>query len=352
MKKLLYFLLLIPVMAVVGCSDDDPPLAPEPDPIVSGATTWNESGGYWVTYVDASDDETFTGYSLASRSLATGGVPKGMADDWDIAFRREEAKLNGGVSSNNGGDVEGANLGEVDFSAVTIDDTAGADWSSDVIDYFVDNWYEYNSQTHQLTANGNVWSMVDAEGDNFIKFRVDSMVGAGQPPDMGTIHMTYFYQSTANSRDLSGSTSEVAIPVGAVKTYFDFSSGTTVTPADPMNSTAWDLAFYAYDISQNSGPNGSGSCAAFPAYDELTLATDINGFTEQPASPMFGDIFGSAITDWWNYTGPPSHQLLSKGHVYLLKTGGTFYKLRIVAYYVDFGGVPTSGWYSFDWAEL
>jgi len=203
-----------------------------------------------------------------------------------------------------------------------------------------------------LSANGNVWSMVDAEGDNFIKFRIDSMVGAAMPPDMGTVHMTYFYQATADSRDLSGATSEVTIPVGAVKTYFDFSTGATVTPADPMNSTAWDIAFYAYDISQNSGPNGTGNCAAFPAYDELTLATDIDGFTSQPQSPMFADIFASVMTDWYNYTGPPLHQLLSKDHVYLIRTGGLVYKLEIVSYYANIGGVPTSGWYTFNWVEL
>jgi hypothetical protein len=231
-------------------------------------------------------------------------------------------------------------------------DTVGATWTADAVDFFIDNWYEYDTITHQLTANGNVWSMVDAEGDNYIKFRIDSIVGAGMPPDMGTIHITYFYQSTPSSTDLSGATSEIAIPVGAVKTYFDFSSGTTVTPASPENSTEWDIAFYAYDIYQNSGPNGSGSCAAFPAYDELATATDIDAFTSQPAAPMFPDIFASVLADWYNYTGPPSHQLLSKEHVYLIKTAGVVYKMQIISYYANVGGVPTSGWYTFDWAEL
>jgi heme-binding HmuY-like protein len=353
MKKLLYFLLLVPVLALVGCSDDDDAvLAPVDGPDNTATSTWNATGEYWVSLVNASGYDNFMGFSFTTQDTTISGVPKGMAAGWDIAFKRDAVKLNGGASSNNQGDLEAYDLGEVSFTSVTIADTAGVTWTSDAIDFFINNWYDYDSQTHQLTANGNVWSMVDAEGDNFIKFRVDSMVGAAQPPDMGAVYMTYFYQSTADSRDLSGATSEVVIPVGAVKTYFDFSSGTTVTPTSPMSSTAWDIAFYAYDISQNSGPNGSGSCAAFPAYDELTLATDIDGFTTQPASPMFSDIFASVLTEWYNYTGPPAHQLLSKDHVYLVRTGGMFYKLKIVSYYAKIGGVPTSGWYTFNWVEL
>jgi len=353
MKKLLYFLVLIPVLAIVGCSDDDEGvLSPEPAPDNTATSTWNEAGDFWTSRVDASDYDNFMGFSFATQDTTLSGVPKVMATGWDIAFKRDAVKLNGGASSNNSGDVEGADLGEVDFADVTIADTAGVTWSSDAIDFFINDWYDYNTQTHQLTANGNVWSMVDAEGDNYIKFRIDSMVGAAMPPDMGTVYMTYFYQATPDSRDLSGATSEAVIPVGAVKTYFDFSSGSTVTPVDPMSSTDWDIAFYAYDIYQNSGPNGSGNCAAFPAYGELAIATDIDGYTAQPQAPMFEDIFASVLTDWYNYTGPPAHQLLSKEHVYLIRTGGSVYKLEIISYYANVGGVPTSGWYTFDWVEL
>ena len=69
-------------------------------------------------------------------------------------------------------------------------------------------------------------------------------------------------------------------------------------------------------------------------------------------APMFADIPSSVLTNWYNYTGPPMHQLLSKDEVYLIRTGGTVYKLKIEGYYANVGGVPTSGWYTFDWLEL
>jgi hypothetical protein len=194
--------------------------------------------------------------------------------------------------------------------------------------------------------------MLDASGHHYVKFQIDSLAGADNVPDMGTVYMKYFYQANADDKDLSGTVVEVSFDVGSSAAYFDFSSGTTVTPADPSNSLDWDIKFYAYDIAQNSGPTGIGECRAFPAYTELTDPTDINAFTAQPEAPMFPDIPSSVLTDWYNYTGPPLHQLLSKEHVYLIKTGNKVYKMMIESYYKNVGGVATSGWYTFIWKEL
>jgi len=345
-------LFMMALLVVAGCSDDDGPTGTTPVPNNTTTSEWN-TDGYWVSTVDASDYDSYMGFSFATQDTTLSGVGKALATGWDIAFRREAVKLNGGSSTANDGDCEGTTLGVVDFDAVTIADTAGLEWSEDAIDFFIDDWYDYNPQTHQLTANRNVYSMVDAEGDNYVKFQIDSMVGAGMPPDMGTIYLTYFYQATASSNDLSGATVSTSIAVGTGTAYFDFSSGAVVTPADPSNSTAWDLGFSSYNVMQNSGPNGSGQCAAFPAYTELATAHDIAAFTSQPSgAPMFGDIPQSVLTEWYTYTGPPSHQLLSNNDVYLIRTGGLVYKLKIESYYGNVGGVPTSGWYTFHWAEL
>ncbi|MFZ5501215.1 MAG: HmuY family protein, partial [Candidatus Micrarchaeota archaeon] len=92
--------------------------------------------------------------------------------------------------------------------------------------------------------------------------------------------------------------------------------------------------------------------AAFYAWGELTDPTDLEGFTAQPGdAPLFPDVPSSVMTDWYNYNGM-THQLTSKSHVYLLKTGGAVYKMRIESYYKNMGGVPTSGYYSFVWKEL
>jgi len=319
-------------------------------PAGTATSGWDIADGHWETNVNGSDYDSFKHFSFADMDTTAAGAK--AAHGWDIAFRREVVKLNGGSSTSNNGEVVGADLGVVDFESITIDDTAGVSWDADAIDYFIDEWYSYNSQTHQLSANQYVYSMLDAEGDNYVKFRVDSMVGAGFPPDMGTVYISYFYQSTVDSRDLSGTVVEASIPVGPGTGYFDFSVGAATTPADPANSTDWDIAFNNYNCMQNSGPNGSGSCAAFPAFGELTDSTDIAGFTSQPAgAPLFTDIPSSAMTGWYEYNGV-THQLTSKSHVYLVQSAGSVYKLRVESYYTNVGGLPASGHYTFIWSEL
>ena len=366
MKKLVLVLMAAAAMLAVGCSDDDNPTGSgNRTPVGMGVTTYNAAGGYYHTQLDATSYDAFTGYSFETQDVVTSGVPKTLATGWDIAFRRYVVKLNGGASTENGGDVVAANLGAVDFSAVTISDTAGVSWVEDEIGYQIDNWYVYNPTTHQLTANRYVYAMIDAEGDNYLKFQIDSMVGASMPPEMGTVYMTYFYQSTPNSRSLNGSTVQVAIPVGSNKTYFDFSSGSVVTPFNPDNSTGWDLFFYSYDIGQNSGLNGNGLCGAYSVYNDLmgdslnTDPWDIDAWTQHPyGAQLFRDDAVSGVTDWWWYTGqePPEgfepHQVISYENVYLLRTGGKVYKLKINSYYGDATGGPTSGWIDFFWAEL
>ncbi|UCC44910.1 MAG: HmuY family protein, partial [Candidatus Zixiibacteriota bacterium] len=332
MKHLLIMMSAIGlILGAAGCSsDDDNPVAPSNNtPSNTATSTWNEQGGYWSTTLNASDYDNFMYFSFGTRDTVTSGVPKVAADIWDIAFRREVVKLNGGSSTENSGDVAGYDLGVVDFDAVTIDDTTGATWMADFIDFFIDEWYDYNPVTHQLTANQYVYSMLDASGEHYVKFRVDSMVGAAQPPNMGTVWLTYYYQETVDSKSLPGPVVETSVDVGSDHGYFDFSSGTQVTPSDPANSLNWDICFYSYDLMQNSGPNGTGDCAAFLAWSELDDPTDIDAFTLQPSgAPLFPDIEGSALTEWYDYNGQ-THQLTSKSHVYLVKTGDVVYKLRI-----------------------
>lgn len=355
MKKWLILLAaMMLLLGAVGCSDDD-------DGPTGGGNTntetsvWNATGGYWSSNIDATSTEAFTYFSFTTKDTATIATAKaagGFATGWDIAFRREEVKTNGGSSATNGGDVEAVSLGVVDFGAVTIADTTGVSWESDVIEHFIDEWYDYNPQTHSLTINQYVYSMVDATGEHYVKFQVDSIVGGGAPPAMGTVYMKYFYQTAASSLDLSGATTSVSFVAGSTPVYFDFSSGGLVTPADPANSLDWDISFFSYEIGQNSGPNGIGDCAAFLAWGELIDPTDIDGFTAQPGgAPLFPDIAGSALADWYTYTGPPLHQLPSNSEVYLLKTGDKVYKLRIESYYGE-DGASNSGNYHFIWAEL
>ncbi len=340
-------------LGMVGCGSSSNPVNSGGGTHQNTATSsWDSTGGYWVSTINASDYNNFAYFSFGQNDTVSTGTPKPTADAWDIGFKREVIKLNGGSSTVNSGDVEGADLGAVDFASVTLSDTLGANWTSDFIDYFISNWYTYNMTSHTIDISRYVYSMKDASGEHYVKFQIDSLVGAAMPPDMGTVYLTYYYQDTAGSLNLPGPVLHAQVIAGTGTGYFDFSTGTQVNPSVPKSSLDWDLGFSNYNVMQNSGPNGSGGCEAFEAYTELSDPRDINGFTAQPpGAPMFPDIPGSALTDWYNYNST-THQLTSKAHVYLVRTGGLVYKLRIDSYYANIGGVPTSGHYTFSWLKL
>jgi hypothetical protein len=347
MKKALLFPLLASLLLLgAGCSDDDKKPTTPNGHDNTASTVWDAAGGYWRTTVNATDYEEYAGYSFAVKDT----VPPAAGDGWDAAFRREAIKLNGGSSGD--GSLEGADLGVLDYAGVDEGDTLSAQWTSDSVDYLIDAWYSYNPQTHQLDMTRNVYTMQDASGNHFVKFSVDSLSGELSQTSMGDVHLTYYYQSSAGDRSLPGPTQTAIVHVGSGAGYFDFSSGSEVSPGNPATSLDWDIRFQNYSIAQNSGPSGSGQCAAFPAYQEMADPTDIGSLTEQPAgAPLFPDVPGSVLTNWYDYNDQ-THQLSSKNHVYLVRSGDGLYKMKILGYYVDQGGVPVSAVYTFIWNEL
>jgi hypothetical protein len=342
------------ILALAGCSSTSNPVNP-PSPQGTNTTVWTPSGGsdgYWTANVNATSFTTPAYYSFAKRDTVT---PGGTDSLWNIAIQRTEFKTNSGISVD-GGDVKGIALTSTDFAAVAATDTVGKSWKVDGVSYFISNWYNYNINTHQLINNRNVYTMNDATGHHYIKFRIDSLVGAGMPPDMGTVYLTYYYNPTVDSKTLSGATSQVVIPVGSNTVYFSFASGTVVTPADPKTSTGWDLMFSNYNVGQNSGPNGpAGAAAAFYVFEYLADPTDISAVNDvyagQAAAPLFQDAASSIFDAWYNYDSG-THQLTSKNFVYLIKTAGKLYKMQIYSYYTNVGGVPVSADYIFYWKQL
>ena len=340
-------LLLASLCLVSGCSDDDDPTTPETGPDNTDVTTWDEDGQFWRSQIDATSETEFARFSFADRDIV--GNPRGLGADWDIAFRRDEIQLNGGASGP--GTAEGAILAGREFASVTTADVADATWQPDAIDYSVDEWYIYDPVQNQLNMTQNVYSMVDASGDHYVKFRIDRLEGTSRT-SMGTVHITYFFQTNPNDLALGGTVETAAIEAGEGTAYFDFSSGSIVSPTEPSASLDWDIAFGSFNVALNGGPNGAGGCAAFPAFGELDDPTEIEAFTSQPVgAPLFPDVVGSALTDWYDYN-PQVHQLSAKDQCYLIRDGEKTYKLRIESYYSDVGGQPLAATYRFIWAEL
>ena len=336
-------------LALAGCSSKSNPTASTPQG--TSTTVW-DNAGFWTATINASSYTTPAYYSFVKKDTTT---PGGADSLWDIGIQRTELKTNSGVSVD-GGDVKGVALTSTNFAAVTAADSVGKTWKTDGVAYFINNWYDYNINTHQITYNRRVYTMNDATGHHYIKFRIDSLSGAGAPPNMGTVYLSYFYQTTVDSKVLTGSATQVAIPVGSNTVYFSFATGTAVTPANPKTSTAWDLMFSNFNVGQNSGPNGpAGVAAAFYVYAYLADPTDLNLVSDvyagQPAAPMFPDAASSIFDAWYNYDSN-THVLTSKNFVYLVKAGGHLYKVQIYSYYANVNGVAASANYILYWNQM
>lgn len=338
--------LALALTAAIGCSDDD---KGPTDPIDTGFSEGTvEDNGTFVTSLDASSYDDFVGFSFADRSIQH-DVATIVGSSWDIAFRREDVTMDLTSST-----TKGARLAGMEFSQVDAGDVPPAEsqsWQGGGVAYAIDDWYSYTTGTLVLTKN--VYSMTDASGSHWVKFRIDDVVGATGQNNMGSVDITYFYQATAGSLVLDGEVQTATIEVGEGTGYFDFSTGTQVTPGDPSTSLDWDIAFSRFALFVNGGVSGSGSCAAFYAYTELAQdPTDIEAFMAQPEfAQTFTDTYGSAMSEWYVYNGA-THELTPKDEVYLIKVGEAVYKLKIESYYGDVGGQPAAAHYRLRWAPV
>jgi hypothetical protein len=307
---------------------------------------------YTVDTVDATSYLVPAYYSFSKRDTVRPGTGDSL---WDISFERTVIGTNSGVSADVG-DLRGIALNSRTFVSVSSADTVGQTWATDTVAYFINHWLSYDSIQHVSVCNGNVYTLMDATGHHFVKLRIDSLVGAAAPSNMGTVYLTYFYNPIADSPSLVGGTSEVAIPVGTDRVYFSFASGTVVTPADPKSSTAWDLVFNAYTIGQNSGPNGpSGVTASFEAFQYLADPTDIGAvhdvYVGNGSAPMVPDRLYTVFDNWYQYDAQ-THIIRPLPTVYLLKRGSKLYKMGLDSYYLIEGNSSTAGHYIFRWQEL
>ena len=86
--------------------------------------------------------------------------------------------------------------------------------------------------------------------------------------------------------------------------YLDLDSRTIVEPANPDDSTEWDMAFKRYDIKVNGGVSGTGGVeiAGFEGYydsfEDSTQASPHGWITDEPAA---GGQTEYAVGTWNDY---------------------------------------------------
>jgi hypothetical protein len=356
MKKIIPILALAAIMAVVACSDKKT-TNPNP-PVTRSVTVWVSDSTYWRSIVNGSDAASWKYYGFSSEDTIPITDDQAQTDTiWDIAFKRDEVKLNGGISgSKHVAAIDLAEAGSADstdFAGVTDTSSVGMHhWQEDSYAYAVGDWYIYDmTPPRSVIPTNYVYTLKDAEG-KYVKFTVNGLYGGSGPHDMGSIVIRYVY--AASGTDISGAGITDTINVGPDTAYYDFSTGEMVTPTNPSASLDWDFAIASYDIHLNSSIFGPGQAAAYLNTDDSNNPrTDFDSIAVAETQPQAYSVdgTGSPFAEWYNYNSS-NHTLTSKEHVYLIKVGADIYKMQITSYYFEINGAPTSGWYTFRWLKL
>ncbi|PID63927.1 MAG: hypothetical protein CSB44_00195 [Gammaproteobacteria bacterium] len=322
----------------------------------------NDPANHW-TYYDISNA---TVLDLSDEAAAS-------SNEWDIAFKRNNVILNGGVSGNGqvkGGIVdaqldfyneENEPLKDVFMAATAENELAALTEATDMSaveflsDHYVANivgtgqtgdnsWFLYDPSTHQLSANADAWFAVrGASGDSYAKLHVTDI-----QTNERQVTTELFIQGAGASNFDTNTTTWVASP-GAEggKVCYDFETMGEMDCDSAADS--WDLQLdisadgRSWNLWTNGGVYGSGDSGGSFGPMDAALATDtVNGAS---VPNWFDDTTGGVFADypWYVYNLNGSHRLWPNFRVYAIETPEGTYKLQLVGYY-DEGA--TSGFVS------
>lgn len=352
MQRLLLPLALSTLFALACADDLQEDIAPDagtvlpgdPDAsqaVPTGNITHTENGdGTTTTVVNASDHEVVIYLDLGTGEEKTPNTPEDSMG-WDLAFQRFAVSMNGGVSGIGG--VE-AKLIEESFDGVSIapvggyetDEADGPDDNEDS-DLFFDRagtvWYDYDPETHVLTARDVTYVVRSAEGD-FYKIRFEDYYSVAGTS--GYLRFTWGQVDPATQALLTINASASDSYV-----YLDLETGAVVSPTAPEQSMDWDLAVRRTGFRTNSGTSGPGAGGAVEMVGqgiEMVSSAPAKGYAldellANPGPPGSGEESRNPTLDsWYNYN-PTTHEVSPRGTTYVIRhADGDFSKVAIENY--------------------
>jgi len=323
--------------------------------------------------VDASSNEEWVYINTFDRTVVEIEDPTD-SEDWDLAIRRTQIQTNSGTSgAGHGGakiaaETQWENLTSTPTIGFAVDRELSAPGRPNAPGFSghpdLNEWYDYNGQTHAVTPKDQMYVLRTGEGDytklqildyadGVLTLRLDSLTR-----DLQT------YTETVNPLDDGGFV------------YFDMDHGLAMTPDDPSSNLEWDLAVSRTKIQTNSGTSGSGQGGAYnpetgsleevsrvPAGEGCYLplgghvcdcALTVDQCAEQsgimtgqcgcpapftvdemlPAPGPSGESYSGSpiLAEWYNYD-PNTHVVSPKDASYLVRTSdGAFSKIKITEY--------------------
>jgi hypothetical protein len=303
-------------MLLAGCSGAEPEAPPDKEPTDTDTSTSTSTSppfdptietvenadGTFSTLLQATHGEEFVYFSLSE-----GGVQVEQDGPWQLAFRREEIRLNGGVTGTAG--IEAAVLETIAFEALRypaqggyLTDTEDID-GDDRAEGPFNGWFAYDITDHTLSPADQTYVVRGPTGA--WRMRMDSYYA----PEGQSGWPTFTWGPLPEPGPLS--LVEEALAVDATGEGFVFVSlaeQIALAPPDPAGSDDWDLAFSGTEIASNGGITGSGGrevARVEAPLEEVTAPADSAFMSDAPDEDGDG-IPEYAVSGW--YTLDPYDQ--------------------------------------------
>ncbi|MEI6895169.1 MAG: HmuY family protein [Colwellia sp.] len=279
--------------------------------------------------------------------------------DWDIAFKRSGVYLNNANTeapvsayfTNNNSDFFDENGDAIadafinatpdteleDFTLVTIDDvpTDSSLFVSDVTSNIIEDFYNYDSTTHIVTAAPENYFIVNSD-ETFSKFSVTGMTTEGYY----ITHLTISYvNQTSTDLEFEATTSEIVVDSAEAcaayeGVYLDFDLGQTVAATD-----SWDISLSCSDdlTGANFNIDIADDATAIQDFDNIHSSILVSSLSYYDFESNEYTVKAFDSTPWYQYALAGGHALWSQYGVYLIQTETATYKLQITSYYDEDG---------------
>lgn len=303
--------------------------------------------------LNASSNDTLLHFSLATGTI----VPS--TGDWDIALRRFEVRINGGVSGAKGvlGYALDNNVDATDEEVIafTAENTLAefdavreaqipvdGEFQSDRL--FADE-FGYLTLGGIPTANATAYWKVRTASGGHVLARVSAIVLS--PPAFALTSITI--ETRAQNGGTLGAVETHTIAVAGAPVSIDLASGTAVQP----NGCNWDFALdpTSLEMTVNTGCNvGTYPGPGSPTFANATAANDApeyGAFLSGLTGPIPNSFTDPAAPFWYNLQG--DNRLHPSFNIYLLKVGAEVYKVQLIGYYSEAGA---SAWPTIRYARI
>lgn len=335
------------LLSVVACEAEAPPTGPGES---MGELALNEIGT--TSPLNASSSDTLIHFSFTTGSV----VP--ATGDWDVALRRFEVRLNGGVSGTRG--VVGysvknnATVTDHQVLAFTAENTRAAfddirapqipSDASFESDRLVESGTGYLSFAGGPAANPLAYWKVRTSAGGFALVRVTGMTLSAS----NTLSSLTF-ESRAQSGATLGAVQQISVPVSGNSAAISFVTNQAVT----ASGCNWDFEVNAqsFAMSVNTACNvGTYPGPVAPAFSAATTASDAPqyaAFLSGLTGPVPNSVSVSDAPFRYNLEG--TNRLHPTFNTYLVKSGARVYKLQLINYYSASGA---SGWVTLRYARI